>query len=84
MSFHALAGVSDVFLFGQRDYSMRVWVDPDKLRSRSLTAGDVVAALREQNLAVALGQLGQPPALSTQEFQISAGHAGPARRTGAI
>ena len=46
-----VAGVSDVFLFGQRDYSMRVWVDPDKLASRSLTAGDVVSALREQNAA---------------------------------
>ena len=64
-----LAGVSDVFLFGQRDYSMRVWVDPEKLAARSLTAGDVVAALREQNLAVALGQLGQPPIPSSQNFQ---------------
>ena len=44
-------GVGDVFLFGQRDYSMRIWVDPDKLAARNLTAGDVVAAIREQNNA---------------------------------
>ncbi len=65
-----LPGVSDVILFGQRDYSMRIWVDPDKLASRNLTAGDVVAALREQNAAVALGQMGQPPAPVGQEYQI--------------
>ena len=65
-----ILGVSDVFLFGQRDYSMRVWVDPEKLAARSLTAGDVVAALREQNAAVALGQLGQPPMSAGQDFQI--------------
>ena len=45
----AADGVSDVFLFGQRDYSMRIWVDPDKLAARSLTAADVAAAIREQN-----------------------------------
>ncbi len=69
-----IVGVSDVLLFGQRDYSMRVWVDPEKLAARSLTASDVVAALREQNQAVALGQLGQPPMSlngpGRQEFQI--------------
>ena len=64
-----LPGVGDVMLFGQRDYSMRVWVDADKLASRSLTAGDVVAVLREQNAPVALGQLGQSPAPPGQEYQ---------------
>src|SRR5258707_10337718 len=48
-------GVGDVFLFGQRDYSMRVWVDTDKLTGRGLAAGDVVRAIREQNAQVATG-----------------------------
>ena len=51
-------GVGDVFLFGQQDYSMRVWVDPDRLASLNLTAGDVVSAIREQNQQVASGQIG--------------------------
>src|SRR5207248_3636327 len=46
-------GVGDVFLFGQQDYSMRVWVDPEKLASRGMTADDVTNALREQNVQVA-------------------------------
>jgi multidrug efflux pump len=65
-----LAGVGDVLLFGQRDYSMRVWVDPDKLASRNLTAGDVANALREQNAPVALGQVGQSPAPRGQDYQV--------------
>src|SRR2546430_8141647 len=48
-------GVGDVFLFGQRDYSMRIWVNPAKLAARRLTAGDVVRAIREQNAQVAAG-----------------------------
>ena len=56
-----LPGISDIFIAGQRDYSMRIWVDPDKLAARDLTAGDVVAALREQNAEVACGQIGGPP-----------------------
>ena len=54
-------GVGDVLIFGQQDYSMRVWLDPDKLQSRNLTAGDVIRVLREQNVQVAAGQIGQPP-----------------------
>src|SRR6266436_1234285 len=54
-------GVGDVFLFGQQDYSMRVWVDPDRLASLNLTASDVVNAVREQNMQVAAGQIAQPP-----------------------
>jgi multidrug efflux pump len=54
-------GVGDIFLFGARDYSMRVWLDPQKLASRSLTAGDAVRAIREQNVQVAAGIVGQPP-----------------------
>jgi multidrug efflux pump subunit AcrB len=64
-------GVGDVFLFGQRDYSMRVWVDPAKLASRRLTAGDVVRAIREQNSQVAAGHIGQQPARHDQEFEIT-------------
>jgi multidrug efflux pump len=64
-------GVGDVFLFGQRDYSMRIWVNPSKLAAHNLTAGDVVRAIREQNSQVAAGYVGQEPARSGQEFQIT-------------
>src|SRR4029077_13161944 len=62
-------GVGDVFNFAQLDYSMRVWLDPDKLQSRNLTAGDVIRVLREQNVQVAAGQIGQPPVPTGQDFQ---------------
>src|SRR6202171_4967975 len=62
-------GVGDVTIFGQQDYSMRVWLDPDKLQSRNLTAGDVIRVLREQNVQVAAGQVGQPPVPTGQDFQ---------------
>src|SRR6185369_13393495 len=62
-------GVGDVMLFGQQDYSMRVWLDPGKLASRNLTAGDVIRVLREQNVQVAAGQIGQPPVPTGLEFQ---------------
>ena len=65
-----LPGISEVLVFGQRDYSMRIWVDPNKLASRNLGVSDVVNALREQNATVALGQLGQPPAEKGQMLQI--------------
>src|SRR5579883_3967 len=54
-------GVGDVFSFGGQDYSLRVWLDPDKMQSRSLTAGDIIKVLQEQNVQVAAGQVGQPP-----------------------
>ena len=56
-----LDGVGDVQIFGAGNYSMRVWLDPDKVASRNLTAGDVVKAIREQNVQVAAGALGAPP-----------------------
>jgi multidrug efflux pump len=56
---------------GARDYSMRVWLDPEKLASRNMTAGDVVRAIREQNLQVAAGTIGQPPVPSGQAFQLT-------------
>src|SRR6202022_1980865 len=62
-------GVGDVTIFGQQDYSMRVWLDPDRLQSRNLSAGDVIRVLREQNVQVATGQIGQPPVPKGQDFQ---------------
>jgi multidrug efflux pump len=64
-----LDGVGDIFSFGGQDYSMRVWLDPDKLASRNLSAGDVIRVLREQNVQVASGQIGQPPVPQGQDFQ---------------
>jgi HAE1 family hydrophobic/amphiphilic exporter-1 len=64
-------GVGNVFIFGERKYAMRLWLDPDRLASRSITADEVVKALREQNVQVAAGQVGQPPARAGQTFQMS-------------
>jgi multidrug efflux pump len=66
-----LPGIADVMMFGQRDYSMRIWLDPDKLAVRNMTATDVVRALREQNLPVAAGQVGQSPASPGQKSQLT-------------
>jgi multidrug efflux pump len=66
-----LTGVGDVQFLGPRDYSMRVWLDPEKLAARSMTAGDVTAAIRSQNRQVAAGRLGQPPTPLGQEFQLT-------------
>src|SRR5205823_2757376 len=54
-------GVGDVSFLGPRDYSLRIWLDPEKLASKNLTAGDVIQAVKEQNTQVAAGRLGQPP-----------------------
>src|SRR5206468_9762746 len=64
-----LPGVGDVTLLGARDYSMRVWLDPEKLASRSMVASDVVNALHEQNVQVAAGRIGQPPVPTGINFQ---------------
>ena len=64
-------GVGDVWMFGAGPYSMRIWLDPEKLAARSMTAGDVVQALREQNVQVAAGQVGAPPAPGQADFQIA-------------
>jgi multidrug efflux pump subunit AcrB len=56
-----LQGVGDVTYLGQRDYSMRLWLDPQKLASYGLNAQDVIAAVQAQNVQVAAGQIGQPP-----------------------
>jgi hydrophobic/amphiphilic exporter-1 (mainly G- bacteria), HAE1 family len=70
-SLKRIPGVADVILFGERKYSMRLWLDPGRLAGRSLTAGDVVSALSEQNVEVAAGQVGQEPAMAGQQYQIS-------------
>ena len=56
-----LPGVGDITVFGVRDYSMRLWLDPDKLAVRNMTVGDIVAAIKEQNIQVAAGVVGGPP-----------------------
>ena len=66
-----IPGVADVFIFGERKYSMRLWLDPVRMASRALTATDVVNALQEQNVEVAAGQVGQAPIAAGQQFQIS-------------
>ncbi len=77
-----LEGVGNVQIFGERRYSMRVWLDPGKLASRSLTAGDVVSALREQNVQVAAGAVGQSPMRDDQQFQMSVRAAGRLQEVG--
>ncbi|GAB4191714.1 MAG: multidrug efflux RND transporter permease subunit [Wenzhouxiangellaceae bacterium] len=66
-----IGGVGDITIFGAREYSMRVWLDPERLQSLNLTAGDVVAALRQQNVQVATGTLGQPPMPYDNAFQFT-------------
>nr|WP_298689431.1 multidrug efflux RND transporter permease subunit [uncultured Dongia sp.] len=66
-----LDGVGDVRIFGARDYSMRVWLDPEKIAARNLTAGEVVAALQAQNVQVAAGVLNQPPVPIPGAFQLN-------------
>jgi len=66
-----IPGVAEVFIFGERKYSMRLWLDPVRMASRALTATDVVNALQEQNVEVAAGQVGQAPIAVGQQFQIS-------------
>src|SRR5262247_3568913 len=70
-----IPGAGSVQVFGSGDYAMRVWINPDKAASRGLTAGDVVNAIREQNVQVAAGAVGQPPVANSAvnlELQINA------------
>jgi len=66
-----IPGVADVIVFGERKYSMRLWLDPVRMAGRALTAPDVVSALSEQNVEVAAGQVGQQPSMSGQQYQVS-------------
>jgi HAE1 family hydrophobic/amphiphilic exporter-1 len=65
-----LDGVGNITIFGEREYSLRVWLDPDKLSAYELTAGDVVRSLQEQNVQVSGGALGAQPAPSDNSFQL--------------
>ncbi len=62
-------GVGDLSIFPSSDYSMRVWLDPQKLQTRGMSVSEVTSAIREQNVQVAAGQIGQPPTPSGQSFQ---------------
>ncbi|MHB1037863.1 MAG: efflux RND transporter permease subunit [Pirellulales bacterium] len=66
-----LPGVADVTYFGQRDYSLRAWLDPEKLATLNLSALDVVTAIAQQNVQVAAGQIGQEPVPKGQQFQLT-------------
>jgi multidrug efflux pump len=66
-----IPGVGDALAFGAGDYAMRVWLDPTKIAARGLTAGDVVRAIREQNVQVSAGQLGAPPTSRPTDFLLS-------------
>jgi hydrophobic/amphiphilic exporter-1 (mainly G- bacteria), HAE1 family len=70
-SLKRIPGVADVMIFGERKYSMRLWLDPVRMAGRGLTAPDVVNALSEQNVEVAAGQVGQQPAIPGQQYQVS-------------
>ena len=76
-----LPGVGDITYLGQRDYSMRVWLDPEKMAARNLTAADVVRAIEQQNVQVAAGQIGQPPVADGPGLPVHDEHARPARPT---
>ena len=69
---------------GARDYSMRVWLDPEKLASRDMTAGDVVKALQEQNVQVAAGRIGAAAGPGGQEFQLTINTQGRLPRAGRV
>ena len=64
-------GVAGINYLGQRDYSMRAWLDPDRLAALHLNAFDVVTAIAQQNVQVAAGQVGQPPVPGGQQFQLT-------------
>jgi HAE1 family hydrophobic/amphiphilic exporter-1 len=66
-----IPGVGDIAIFPASDYSMRIWLDPNKLKSLGMTTSEVLDAVREQNVQVAAGQIGQPPAPRGQSFQLS-------------
>ena len=70
-AFKRVPGVGNVIIFGERKYAMRLWLDPSKLAGRGLTASDVVNALREQNVQVAAGSVGDSPSAADQQYQLS-------------
>jgi HAE1 family hydrophobic/amphiphilic exporter-1 len=62
-------GVGNILVFGAKDFAMRLWLDPEKMKARNLTTEDVLSAVREQNIQVAAGQIGSMPSLEDQKFQ---------------
>lgn len=66
-----LDGVGDLTFLGQRDYSIRVWLNPDQLAYRQMTPSDIILALKNQNLSAVVGQMGQPPNSSGQQLQLT-------------
>ncbi len=66
-----IPGVGSVSLFGDQDYGMRIWLDPDKMARMAITADDVISAVQKQNLQAPAGQVGQPPASAGQQFQLT-------------
>ncbi|MEA1947438.1 MAG: multidrug efflux RND transporter permease subunit [Thermodesulfobacteriota bacterium] len=64
-----IEGVSDVFIFGEFEYSIRIWMNPERLTALGLTADDVIAAIRQQNIQAAVGSIGTSPAESGQQLQ---------------
>ncbi len=72
-----LPGVGDVVVFGAGEYSMRVWLDPQKMQERTLVPSDVIGAIQQQNAQVAGGQIGAPPAAGGQDFQYTINLTGP-------
>ena len=77
-------GVSDINYMGQRDYSIRAWLDPQKLASRSMTAMDVANAIRSENMDAPAGQIGQSPGLAGPAVPVAGRYAGPAERSRAV
>ncbi len=71
-----LPGVGEILVFGARDYSMRLWLNPEKIAARNLTASDVVNAIREQNVQVAAGVVGQQPTKENTDFQYTVSTSG--------
>jgi hydrophobe/amphiphile efflux-1 (HAE1) family protein len=65
-----LPGIGEVLIFGERRYAMRIWLDPERLAKLGLTASDVIAAVREQNVQIAAGRAGSPPALPDQQVDL--------------
>src|SRR4051812_16855938 len=65
-----IPGVGDVRVFGSGDYAMRIWLNPDRVAARNLTASDIVAAIRERNVQVAAGAIGQQPVKQPVEFEL--------------
>ncbi len=63
-------GVGSITVFGERKYAMRIWLDPEKLAARNLVANDVINTLKQQNIQVGAGRIGQEPSLPTQQFEI--------------